>query len=172
VFVLFCELFGNPSCTHLNSIQDGCGWFHGRTVTDLQKVCHFINSHHQLSTIMAQNRSVFSSVVDMYRHLVCSSSVTLVWPFLNVASHTYHTAVKHSSHTVLSLWLISAPGTPSVHKNRITAHCSSLVRMGREAPCWYCYNNTTDRSRSKLLHNESMLVATLAMSGADNATKC
>jgi hypothetical protein len=35
-----------------------------------------------------------------------------------------------------SLRLISAPGTPSAHKIRVTALCSFLMRTQREPPCW------------------------------------
>jgi hypothetical protein len=70
---------------------------------------------------------------------------------------------------VLNVWLISAPGTPSAHKNWIIARCYSLMHTER-APLqwqnWLCKVKTPSP-----WHKEFMLVAALAMSSADNTTK-
>jgi hypothetical protein len=45
LFVQFCELFWDPSCTGFMEGKPVVGNFIGRTKTNLQLMCHFINSH-------------------------------------------------------------------------------------------------------------------------------
>jgi hypothetical protein len=44
--MLFHELFWNPSCTKFTEVKSVVGDFIGRILTNLQLVCHVINSHH------------------------------------------------------------------------------------------------------------------------------
>jgi hypothetical protein len=44
--VLFYKLFWNPPCTNFMEAKSVVDDFIGRTITNLQLVCHVINSHH------------------------------------------------------------------------------------------------------------------------------
>jgi hypothetical protein len=44
LFVQHCELFWNPSCTNFMKAKFIVDDFLGRTMTNLQAICHFINS--------------------------------------------------------------------------------------------------------------------------------
>jgi len=46
--VMDCELFRNPSCTNCSNVDSVVRDFMGRTVTDLQTICHFLSSHPSL----------------------------------------------------------------------------------------------------------------------------
>jgi hypothetical protein len=44
--VRFCKLFWNPPCTNFMEAKSVVDDFTGRTITNLQLVCHLINIHH------------------------------------------------------------------------------------------------------------------------------
>jgi hypothetical protein len=90
---------------------------------------------HQSSRIMTRTRSMFCSVVAFHGHPDCSSSVTLVWPFMNMIIYLYTLCCGKAlfPYCAGSLWQISTPDTLSGHKNHITAHCSALVHRASRA---------------------------------------
>jgi len=44
LFMQHCELFWDPSCTNFMKAKSIVDDFIGRTMTNLQMICHFINS--------------------------------------------------------------------------------------------------------------------------------
>jgi len=44
LFMQHCELFWGPSCTNFMKVTSIVDDFIGRTMTNLQMICHFINS--------------------------------------------------------------------------------------------------------------------------------
>jgi hypothetical protein len=84
---------------------------------------------------MAKTHSLISSVVNVDGRPGISSLVTIVRPFLNIVSHsqTLYCGKALFPYCAEILRRISAPGTPSVHKNLITERCSSSVQKERGA---------------------------------------
>ena len=85
--------------------------------------------------IVALASSSFSSVVDVDGRHERSASITLVRPFLNISIHSY---TLHSGNALSQYWVhkrawISAPLTPSAHRNLMTFLCSSLAQTERHA---------------------------------------
>jgi hypothetical protein len=78
---------------------------------------------------MALTRAVCFSVVDVDGRSQHSSSGTLMPPFFDMVIHSYklHCSIELLTCRADSLRCISASGTISAHKNRISAHFSSLV---------------------------------------------
>jgi hypothetical protein len=93
---------------------------------------------HQLSRIMVRTHSTFSSAMDVAGRPDHSSAMTIVLPFLSMVIHSY--TLNCCSKTLFqycaeSLQLISAPGTSSAHKNRITARSLLWCILKAERPC-------------------------------------
>ena len=89
----------------------------------------------QFSGTISRACWIFTSVVEVVGHSAPSSCVTFVRPLLNFSIHSY--TLLHgralSLYCVESLRWISAPGTPSEQRNRITALCFSLVHTASGA---------------------------------------
>jgi hypothetical protein len=111
----------------------------------------------QLSRIVAQTGSIFSSVVDVDQRPDSSSSVTLVWLFLNMVIHLYILQCGKAllPYCAESLQWISAPGTSSAHKHLITARCTSLAHR---------------ESRAVILTSQSLLLPVHKISSAANTS--
>jgi hypothetical protein len=107
------------------------GNFIGCTMTKLQLTCHFINS--DPSVLQDHVTDSFRVVISNGRGCVSGSFniLTLRRPFLNPSIHsqTIRCDMTLFPHYTDILPCISAPGTPSAHKKRITAVCSSSVQM-------------------------------------------
>ena len=82
LFMQHCEFFWDPSCTNFMQAKSILDDFIGRTMTNLQTICHFINSQSSNRT-MSRTRSMLLSDVAVDRRPAPSSCVTLVRPFLN-----------------------------------------------------------------------------------------
>jgi hypothetical protein len=88
------ELFQNLSCTNFMEVKSVMDEFIGSTVTNLQLVCHFINS----CPPVIKNQCVDSFSVDgCPAHFL---SVALVWVPLNVISLIYD-FLQHNTVTIL-----------------------------------------------------------------------
>jgi hypothetical protein len=132
-----CGLFWNPSCTnflkHKSVLDDSMSG----TVTDTQKMHHFIDSH--LSII--QNHGT-----DLFSVFLLSGCGRTSWPFiigeicgpfLNMVIHSYMLSCCKALfpyYAEILRW-ISAHGTNSTHKIHNTPRCSSLVNMEKERLC-------------------------------------
>jgi len=76
-FMQHCELFWDPSCTNFMKAKSIVDDFIGRTMTNFQMICHFINSQSSNRT-MSLTRSMLSSIVAVDGRPAPSSCVTLV----------------------------------------------------------------------------------------------
>ena len=126
LFMQHCELFGDPFCTNCMKAKFVVDDFIGRTMTNLQTICYFINS--QSSNIaMSCTCSMLFAVVAV---CLAPSCVTLVRPFFNFSIHSYtlccgKTLIPCCAESLR--WFL-APDTPSDHKKWIAERCSSLVQ--------------------------------------------
>jgi hypothetical protein len=93
--------------------------FIGRTMTNLQMIFHFVNSH-------SSNRTM-SSFVTVEGLLTPSSCVTLVPLFLLFFNAFMDAPLQQNAVPILCSESV-APDTPSKHKSPITEHCSSLLQ--------------------------------------------
>jgi len=96
----------------------------------------------RFSRIMAQASSTLLSVMDVDGCPVLSLSFKLVRPCWNFLIHSYtlRRGKALSPNCAESLLWISAPGTPSDHKKRITPCCSSLVHTESGAAILLCHS--------------------------------
>jgi len=96
----------------------------------------------RFSRIMARASSTLLLVMDVDGRPDLSSSFKLVrpcWKF-SIHSYTLPRGKALSSYCAESLLWISAPGTPSDHKKRITPRCSSLVHTESGAATLLCHS--------------------------------
>lgn len=86
---------------------------------------------HQSSRIMARTRSMFCSVVAIHGYPNCSSSVTLVSPFMNMIIYLYTLCCGKAlfPYCAGSLWWIYTLHTLSAHKNHITASRAVMLPL-------------------------------------------
>jgi hypothetical protein len=78
-----CELLWYPTYTDFMKTTSIVDDFAGRTMTNLQTVCHFVISHSSYRT-MSRAHSMLSLSVWLWTPFSC---VTLVRPVFNVSSH-------------------------------------------------------------------------------------
>jgi len=102
--------------------------FIGRTVTNLQLICHVIDSHSYF--VGSQRAELFHVPFGCH----CGQAP---WLFFvsgtctapsNMSDQFTHRRFAMSPYSTDSLRWVSAPLTPSTHKNLISARCSSLVQ--------------------------------------------
>ena len=120
LFMQHCELFWDPSCTNFMKAKSIVDDFICRTMTNLQTICHFINSQSSNRTI-SRMCSTLSWVVAVNGRPSAFSCVTLVWPFLNffIYSYTHCWGKTSFLYCAESLWRISAPDNlQTTKKNR------------------------------------------------------
>jgi hypothetical protein len=94
LFMQHCELFWNPSCTDFMKPKSAVDLFIGRTMTNLQMICHSI-SNHLSSRTMSRAHSLLSSFVAVDRRLDSSSCVTFVQPFFLIFPSVVDSAAAH-----------------------------------------------------------------------------
>lgn len=126
LFVQFCELLWASSYTDFMESKPVLDNFMGCTMTKLQLMCHFINSH---PSVLRYHVTVSFRVVISNGRGCASGSflmLTLRRSFLNLSinSQTIPCDTTLFPHCTDILLFISAPGTPSVHKK--TYHCFLL----------------------------------------------
>jgi hypothetical protein len=117
--VQFCELLWDRSCTDFMEGMPVVGTFIGWTTTNLQLMCHFINSH----LYVLQDHAIDSFHVCLSNGCGMASGsfpmINVVRPFLNVSIHSQTircdmTLFPYCNDIILC---ILEPGTPSAHKN-------------------------------------------------------
>ena len=108
--------------------------------------------------IMTLASSSFSSVVDVDGRPERSASITLVRPFLNISVHSY---TLHRGNALSPYWVhkrawISAPVTPSAHRNLDT---SLLFFGGTWRTRWHvCRSIATHTLRMGTSHSQGQTI--------------
>jgi len=115
LFIQHCELFWDASCTNFMKAKYIVDDFIGRNMTNLQTICHFINSQSSnrtksrtclMSSVVALNGRPAPSCVN-----TCVTIFELFYPFVDTL--LWQTLFPYCAE---SLQWISAPDTPSDHK--------------------------------------------------------
>ena len=130
-FVQFLGWLWVPSYTDFMEGKPVLDNFIGCTVTKLQLMCHFINSHP--SVLQDHVMDSFRVVISNRRGCVFGSFriLTLRRPFLNLSIHsqTIRCDTPLFPHCTDILLCVSGPGIPSAHKKQINVPFSSLASM-------------------------------------------
>ena len=131
------------SCTAFMKAKPVMDNFICRTMTTLQVVRHFIDSHSSVSLNHGINLFNTNGISRGRGWAFWSSLVQLFLNF-SILSYILHCGKTLSTYWFESLLWILAPDTPSDDKNRINAWCCSLVQTERGAAIFILQQSTAD----------------------------
>jgi hypothetical protein len=157
LFVQFCELFWDPTCTDFMEGMPVVDTLIGWTIINLQLVCHFTNSNpsvlqdHAIDSFHVCNSNgcgLASSSFPMIKP--CATIFETLDPFTDNPLRHDTVPILHWHNSIhFGTWYTFRP------QKWTTALCSSLEQIKLECPClWHKTRDRNELSRSHLHHND------------------